>query len=92
MGRAVLEEDPPRANLFPFPAAAAFFARSRAEVLLFVIIAGEVSHGPAALGWERRRRRDLRRERGGRKEENRAHCLETPSRRFIRDRFRVADW
>ena len=92
LGRADLEEDLPRADLFPFPCAAAFFTRSRAEVLPFVIVAGEVSHGPAALGRERRWRKDLRRERGGRKEEKRAHCLETPSRRFIRGRSRVADW
>src|SRR3954469_21905039 len=41
LGRAVLEEDPPRADFFPFPCTAAFFARSRADVLSFTIIAGK---------------------------------------------------
>ena len=41
LGRAVLEEDPPRADFFPFPCTAAFFARSKADVLSFTIVAGE---------------------------------------------------
>src|SRR3954464_1492875 len=41
LGRAVLEEDPPRADFFPFPCTAAFFARSRADVFSFPIITGE---------------------------------------------------
>src|SRR3954470_6750154 len=45
LGRAVLEEDPPRADFFPFPCTAAFFARSRAEVLSFTIIVGESRKG-----------------------------------------------
>ena len=61
MGRAVLEEDPPRADLFPFPAAAAFFARSKAVVLLFTIVAGKALHEPAALGQELGWRKGLRR-------------------------------
>src|SRR3954470_11416754 len=48
-GREVLEEDPPRADFFPFPcAAAAFFARSRAEVLSFTIIAGKLERACGA--------------------------------------------
>ena len=41
LGRAVLEEDPPRADFFPFPCTAAFFARSRADVFSFTIVTGE---------------------------------------------------
>ena len=41
LGRAVLEEDLPRADFFPFPCTAAFFACSKADVLSFTIVAGE---------------------------------------------------
>ena len=41
LGRTVLEEDPPRADFFPFPCTAVFFARSRADVFSFTIVAGE---------------------------------------------------
>ena len=40
-GRPVFEEDPPRLVAFPFNLTVAFFARSRAAVFSFPIIAGE---------------------------------------------------
>ena len=40
-GRLVREEDPPRLVAFPFDLAVAFFARSRAAVFSFPIVAGE---------------------------------------------------
>ena len=40
-GRPALEEDPPRLVAFPFDFAVAFFARSRAVVLSFTIVADE---------------------------------------------------
>ena len=42
-GRRDLGEDPPRLVVlpFPFPCTAAFFARSKADVLSFTIVAGE---------------------------------------------------
>ena len=40
-GRPVREEDPPRLVAFPFDLAVAFFARSRAAVFSFPIVAGE---------------------------------------------------
>ena len=39
--RPVHEEDPPRLVAFPFDFAVAFFARSRAAVLSFTIVADE---------------------------------------------------
>ena len=41
-GRPVREEDPPRLVAFPFDLAVAFFARSRAAVFSFPIVAGEM--------------------------------------------------
>ena len=41
LGRPVHEEDPPRLVAFPFDLAVAFFARSRAAVFSFPIVAGE---------------------------------------------------
>ena len=41
LGRPDREEDPPRLVAFPFAFAVAFFARSRAAVFCFPIIAGE---------------------------------------------------
>ena len=35
----------PRADFFPFPCTAAFFARSKADVLSFTIVAGEARTG-----------------------------------------------
>ena len=51
-GRRDLDEDPPRLDGLPFvcPVAVAFFARSRAAVFSFTIIAGE-----ALERWIRRR-------------------------------------
>ena len=40
-GRPVREEDPPRLVAFPFDLAVAFFARSRAAVFSFPIVASE---------------------------------------------------
>ena len=42
-GRRDLDEDPPRLDVLPFafPAAVAFFARSKAAVFSFTIVAGE---------------------------------------------------
>ena len=40
-GRPVREEDPPRLVAFPFDLAVTFFARSRAAVFSFRIVAGE---------------------------------------------------
>ena len=40
-GRPVHEEDPPRLVTFPFDLAVAFFARSRAAVFSFPIVAGK---------------------------------------------------
>ena len=40
-GRPVREEDPPRLVTFPFDLAVTFFARSRAAVFSFAIVAGE---------------------------------------------------
>ena len=40
-GRPVREEDPPRLAAFRFAFAVAFFARSRAAVFSFPIVAGE---------------------------------------------------
>ena len=40
-GRPVREEDPPRLVAFPFDLAVAFFARSRAAVFSFPIVAGK---------------------------------------------------
>ena len=40
-GRPAREEDPPRLVAFPFAFAVAFFARSRAAVFSFPIVAGE---------------------------------------------------
>src|SRR3954465_2827842 len=43
LGREALEEDPPQADFFPFPcAAASLFAHSRADVLSFTIVAGKL--------------------------------------------------
>ena len=41
LGKPVREEDPPRLVAFPFDFAVAFFARSRAAVLSFTIVADE---------------------------------------------------
>ena len=40
-GRPVREEDPPQLVAFPFDLAVAFFARSRAAVFSFPIVAGK---------------------------------------------------
>ena len=40
-GRPVREEDPPRLAAFRFAFAVAFFARSRAAVFSFTVVAGE---------------------------------------------------
>src|SRR3954471_19431295 len=87
LGRAVRDEDPPRADLLPF-ACAAFLARSRADVLSFAIAADGAQAKLAARRRGRKRRRLLRAKRRG---EWRT-VAKTPSRRFIKGCSRVADW
>src|SRR4051812_46368084 len=87
LGRAVLEEDLPRADFFPFPCTAAFFARSRADVLSFTILPAELERTYGA-----RVRAEGAEDFVQGEGKERVHCLGAPSLRLIRGYFRVADW
>ena len=80
-GRWDLDEDPPRLDGLPFacPVAVAFFARSRAAVFSFTIIAGEALERWIRWRWEQALWAEAEREerRMGR------HCSKTLPRRFI---------
>ena len=56
LGRPVREEDPPRLVAFPFDLAVAFFARSRAAVFSFTIVADETR--VARWRWSKSERRE----------------------------------
>ena len=66
-GRRDLDEDPPRLDALPFafPVAVAFFARSKAAIFSFTIVAGEAREGWISRGESRR---SGRRQRGRREE------------------------